>query len=388
MNRPANSPLNPRICILGGGFAGLYSALALAKISLLQQWEIVLIDQRDRFEFSPLLYELISGELEAWEIAPPYLQLLRNWPITVYCDRIEAINLNARQVQLRDRGPLNYTYLIIALGVESRLPPHPDVLTFRSLADVEKLKAELERFKHQSSLDISIIGAGASGIELACKLCDRLGPRQQIHLIHRGSQLLPELSPPIRKAAERAINQRRIRLSLNTNVEKIQHQGDFQLQLTQHEQSFRETSHLVIWTAGTQANPLISSLPGGDRGQLRVTPELQLTRYPEVFVLGDVAATPFPNTAQVAYQQAPHVAQNLKGYIFQQPLKPFHYKHIGDMLTLGIHNGVVHSFGLTLTGRLAHLIRSLTYIQRLPTLKQSLRVFAHRLKRIFRPSSR
>ncbi|OAB55945.1 hypothetical protein AY600_13240 [Phormidium willei BDU 130791] len=387
MNRPPNSPLNPRICILGGGFAGLYSALALAKIRLLEQWQIVIIDQRDRFEFSPLLYELISGELEAWEIAPPYLQLLRNWPITVYCDRVEAINLNARQIQLRDRGSLSYTYLIIALGVESRRPPHPNVLTFRSLADVEKLKAELQRFEHQPSLNISIIGAGASGVELACKLSDHLGHRQQIHLIHRGSQLLPDFSPAIRNAAESAIHQRRIRLSLNTNVEKIQHQGDFELQLTQHEQSFRETSHLVIWTAGTQANPLISRLPGGDRGQLQVTPELQLTRYPEVFVLGDVAATPFPKTAQVAYQQASHIAQNLKSYIFQHPLKPFHYKHLGDMLTLGIHNGVVHSFGLTLTGRLGNLIRTLTYIQRLPTLQQSLRVFAHRLKRIFRRSS-
>jgi NADH dehydrogenase len=388
MNRPPNSPLNPRICILGGGFAGLYSALALAKIRLLEQWQIVLIDQRDRFEFSPLLYELISGELEAWEIAPPYLQLLRNWPITVYCDRVEAIDLNARQVQLRDRCPLGYTYLIIALGVESIIPPHPDVLTFRSLADVEKLNTELERLQHQPSLDISIVGAGASGVELACKLSDRLGDRHQIHLIHRGSHLIPQFTPQTRNAAEQAIHQRRIRVSLNTNVEKIQHQGDFQLQLTQQEQSFKETSHLVIWTAGTQANPLISRLPGGDRGQLQVNPELQLTRYPEVFVLGDVAATPFPNTAQVAYQQASHVAQNLQSYIFQHPLKPFHYKHLGDMLTLGIHNGVVHSFGITLTGRLGNLIRTLTYIQRLPTLKQSLRVFAHRLKRIFRHSSR
>ena len=71
MNRPPSSPLNPRICILGGGFAGLYSALALAKINLLEQWQIVIIDKTDRFEFSPLLYELISGELEPWEIAPP-----------------------------------------------------------------------------------------------------------------------------------------------------------------------------------------------------------------------------------------------------------------------------------------------------------------------------
>ncbi|MFO8038508.1 MAG: NAD(P)/FAD-dependent oxidoreductase [Sodalinema sp.] len=388
MNGPPNSPLNPRICIVGGGFGGVYSALALAKISILQQWEIVLIDQRDRFGFNPLLYELLSGELDPWEIAPPYLRLLRNWRITFYCDRVQAIDLNARQVQLRDRGPLNYTYLVIALGVESIIPPHPDVLTFRSLADVEKLDAELERLQHHPSLDISIVGAGASGVELACKLSDLLGDRHQIHLIHRGTHLLPQFTPQTRHVAERAIHQRQIRLSLNTSVEGIQRQGDFQLHLKQQDQSFKETSHLVIWTAGTQANPLIYTLPGGDRGQLQVTPELQLTRYPEVFVLGDVAATPFPNTAQVAYQQAPHVAQNIKSYIFQSPLKPFQYKHIGEMLTLGIHNSVVRSFGITMNGRLGHLIRTLTYIQRLPTLKQSLRVFAHRLKRVFRRPSR
>ena len=277
---------------MGGGFAGLYSALALAKINLLEQWQIVIIDKTDRFEFSPLLYELISGELEPWEIAPPYLQLLRNERISFYCDRVEDINLDARQVQLRDRGSLSYTYLIIALGLERRVPPHPDVLSFRRLADVERLNAELERLQHQPSLDISIIGAGASGVELACKLADRLGDRHQIHLIHRGSQLLPKFSPQTRKAAQRAINKRRIRLSLNTNVKGIQHQGDFQLQLQQQEKFFKETSHLVIWTAGTQVNPLIRRLPGGEQGQLPVTPELQLTRYPEVFVLGDLAATP------------------------------------------------------------------------------------------------
>lgn len=385
MNRPPSSPVNPRICILGGGFAGLYSALALAKIQLLEQWQIVVIDQTDRFEFSPLLYELISGELEAWEVAPPYLQLLRNERIRFYCDRIEAINLEARQVELRDRGPLGYTYLIIALGLESRVPPHPDVLSFRRLADVQRLEAELQRLQHQASLDISIVGAGASGVELACKLADRLGDRHQIHLIHRGPQLLPRFSPPTRKAAEGAINKRRIRLSLNTNVKGIQHQGDFQLQLQQQGKFFKETSHLVIWTAGSEISPLIRSLPGGDRGQLPVTPELQLSRYPEVFVLGDLAATPLANTAQVAYQQAPHLAKNLKSYIFQGSLKPFHYKHLGEMLTLGIHNGVVHSLGITIKGRLGNLIRTLVYIQRLPTWQQSLRVFCHRLKRLIKP---
>ncbi|NMG57186.1 NAD(P)/FAD-dependent oxidoreductase [Geitlerinema sp. P-1104] len=384
MNRPPSSPLNPRICILGGGFAGLYSALALAKIQLLEQWQIIVIDKTDRFEFSPLLYELISGELEAWEVAPPYLQLLRNERISFYCDHIEAINLEARQIQLRDRTPIAYTYLIIALGLESRVPPHPDVLSFRRLADVKRLNAELERLQHQASLDISIVGAGASGVELACKLADRLGDRHQIHLIHRGSQLLPGFSPQTRKAAERAINKRRIHISLNTNVNAIGHQGDFQLQLQQQEKSFKETSHLVIWTAGTQVNPLIRSLPGGEQGQLPVTPELQLSGYPEVFVLGDLAATPFNNSAQVAYQQAPHLAKNLKSYVFQGSLKPFRYRHLGEMLTLGIRNSVVHSFGITLTGRLGHLIRTLVYIQRLPTLRQTLTVFCHQLKRLIK----
>ena len=318
------------------------------------------------------------------KLRPPYLQLLRNERISFYCDRVEDINLDARQVQLRDRGSLSYTYLIIALGLERRVPPHPDVLSFRRLADVERLNAELERLQHQPSLDISIIGAGASGVELACKLADRLGDRHQIHLIHRGSQLLPKFSPQTRKAAQRAINKRRIRLSLNTNVKGIQHQGDFQLQLQQQEKFFKETSHLVIWTAGTQVNPLIRRLPGGEQGQLPVTPELQLTRYPEVFVLGDLAATPLANSAQVAYQQAPHLAKNLKSYVFQGPLKPFQYRHLGEMLTLGIHRGVVHSFGITLNGRLGHLIRTLVYIQRLPTLKQSLSVFCHRLKRLIK----
>jgi len=98
-----------KVCILGGGFGGLYAALYLQRFSELQ---VTLIDQNDHILFTPLLYELITNELQIWEIAPPFSKLIRQKKIKFYQDRILGADLKKQQVYLQDRGELQYDYLI------------------------------------------------------------------------------------------------------------------------------------------------------------------------------------------------------------------------------------------------------------------------------------
>lgn len=384
---PRSNPSPPRICILGGGFGGLYAALSLARARELQGWQILLVDASDRFLFSPLLYELMTGELETWEIAPPYLRLLQGSSVEFCRDTVEAVDFNRRRVRLRERGDLHYSALILGLGVEGVRPPNPDVLGFRTLHDARRLEAELQRLLPQAAPTVAIIGGGPSGVELACKLGDRLGDRGNVHLIDRSSQLLRQFAPASRRSAHRALDERSVRVSLNTSVAQLDGslERGFQLTLAGDRNTVELPADLVIWTAGTRVSKLGRSLdcPHSDRGKCLVTASLQLRDRPEVFVLGDLAEredAPLPDTAQVVYQQAGRAAANLRAYLRQRRPKPFRYLHLGEMMTLGVGVGLVHSFGIHINGTLGNLIRRLVYTQRLPTWRHRLRVLRHQLQ--------
>lgn len=380
-----NNPV--RICILGGGFGGLYTALELIKIPLICQpkYEIILIEKREHFLFTPLLYEVVTGELLNWEVAPTYKKLLAGSNVKVYQAEIQSVDLEQNLVNLENGTLLNYDFLVLAVGKETRLDIVPgaaeNAQTFRSLEDAEYLKERLRVLETSDIpvIKIAIAGAGANGVEIACKLADKLKKRGEIRLIDRGNEILKTFPQGCRTASYRALVKRGVQIDLDTNIEAIKsdaiiinHQGK-----TQNLQT-----DLVLWTGGNQSIQWVKELncQHNQQGQLIATPTLQLAEYPNVFVLGDLAeirdikGKKSPATAQAAFQQAPCAARNIWAKITGRRLKYFSYLYLGEMLTLGIKNAVVFSFGITLDGNLAGIIRRGVYIQRLPTLKHKLQV--------------
>ncbi|GAB4229787.1 MAG: NAD(P)/FAD-dependent oxidoreductase [Stanieria sp.] len=381
-----------KICILGGGFGGLYTALYLSNSDRVKsgQWEINLIEPKDNFLFTPLLYELLTEELQPWEIAPSYQKLLIGTKINFYQDQANKIDLKNRQVYLQQGQLLNYDYLVLSIGRKNKLLDLPGLnthtLTFRSLADAQRLKEKLRILEAsgRKKIRIAVIGAGANGIELACKISDRLLGKAQVLLIDRGKEILKNFSSGIKKAALKSIKNKQIQLYLETNVQQIDAE---QITLIKDEQLNTFPVDLVLWTAGTETIQLINELgcQQNSFGQLLTRPTLQLIDYPEVFALGDVAdirnskTRSVPITAQAAYQQASHAAKNLQAAIQGKQLKRFYYLHLGDMLTLGKGVAVISSFGINLSGSLAGQLRRLIYIQRLPTLRHRWQVFKNLL---------
>ena len=375
-----------QICILGGGFGGLYTALSLSKFSRARECQIILVEQKERFLFTPLLYELLTGELQPWEIAPSYQKLLRGKNIKFCQDTVAEVDLKTQKVSLESGDRLNYDYLVVAVGTKGRVARNIPgaakyALNFRSLADVEYLQARLEILLRSTrvKLRIAIIGGGPNGVELACKLADRLQPRSQIHLIDRSSEILKDFSPGVRYAAYRALNKRQIKLDLETSVKEITAES---ISLIHLNNSVTLPVDLVLWTTGVEARELISYLncQQDESGKILTLSTLQVIDYPEVFAIGDAAkihnnAQLIPTTAQAAYQQASQISKNIRAAIQSKPLKPFRYLHLGDMLTLGANVAVVASFFLVLEGSLAAIIRKLVYIQRLPTNRHRVRVF-------------
>lgn len=375
----------PTICILGGGFGGLYTALRLSQLPWNElKPQIILVDQNDHFLFSPLLYELVTGELQSWEIAPPYSELLANTEARFIQSGVKEIDVAQQQVTLSDQS-ISYDRLVLALGGETPLHQVPGsaeyALPFRTVQDAYRLEDRLRTLETSEApkIRVAVVGAGPSGVELACKLADRLGDRGRIRLIERNDQILKSAPEFNQAAAEKALEKRQVWTDLETSIESLEAK---QMTLRYKDKPDTLPVDLVLWTVGTAIAQPIQALPllHNDLGQLLTDPTLQVQDSPNIFALGDLAdcrdpqGKPNPKTAQVAIQQADCVGWNLWASLTQRPLLPFHYTHLGEMLTLGEDSAAMSGLGVQLDGPLAFMARRLIYLYRMPTLDHQLKI--------------
>jgi NADH dehydrogenase len=371
--------MNGPVVIVGGGFGGLYTALALA--SRRQHPPVLLIEPGERFVFLPLLYELLSGELRSWEIAPRYDRLLAGRGVAWLRDRVSAIDASSRTVQTAGGRSLRFSQLVVATGGDSDTFGIPGVrehaLFFRSLHDVERLQQLIEvlRQRRTELQRIALVGAGPSGVELACKLADLLHGTAVLELIEQGPTALPQARAFNREQAMAALQRRDVRLRTGLGVTAVE--AD-QLRLSDGSTLAVDAT---IWTAGLRLNPppIHPAAPADQRGRLLCTPELQLVQHPHLFAVGDgaaIAGEPLPATAQVAFQQADCLAANLLHAAAGEPLQPFHFNDLGEMVSLGIGEASLIGKGITLAGKAAFQLRRLAYLTRLPGTPHQLRVAA------------
>ncbi|AFZ44366.1 FAD-dependent pyridine nucleotide-disulfide oxidoreductase [Halothece sp. PCC 7418] len=376
-----------RICILGGGFGGLYTALRLSQLP----WdhhgvpEITLVDQRDRFLFTPLLYELLTDELQTWEIAPPFSEILADTSIEFVQGTVTDLNVKRQQVQIADQPSLNYDSLVLAMGGKTPMEMVPGAqefaFPFHSLKDAYQLEEKLRSLENsdREKIRIAIVGGGYSGVELACKLRDRVGDRGRIRIIERG-ELILKTSPDFnRETARKALVDRDVWMDTETSVERIT--AD-EITLLYKGQSDTIPVDIVAWTVGTTVPELVKNLdlPHHETGKIKVEPTLQVEGHPAIFALGDLAfcqdgsGKVVPATAQVAFQQSDYCAWNLWATLTGRPLLPFKYYNLGEMLVLGTDNASLTSQGVKLDGIVAYLARRLAYLSRMPTPEHQLTV--------------
>lgn len=381
------SDSSPSIVILGGGFGGLYTALRLSQFPWTDETRpnIVLVDQNSQFLFSPLLYELVTDELDTWEIAPPFSELLAHTPIQFKQGAVSAIDIVQQQVALASGETLTYDRLVLALGGETPLDVVPGAaehaLPFRTLADAYRLRDKLRLLEASDKpvIRVAVVGAGPSGVELTCKLADRLGDRGRIRLIDRNDRILKQSTPFNQGAAQKALDHRGVWVDLDTTLDQIQ---ETELILSYKGKQDRIPVDLVLWTVGTVIAQPIQDLPvpHAADGRVQIDPTLQVKEHPSLFALGDLAdgvdanQQVVPATAQSALQQADNAAWNVWASLSERSLLPFRYTPLGEMLTLGVDSAALSGLGLTLDGPFIYLARRLVYLYRMPTLEHQLKV--------------
>lgn len=426
--------------ILGGGFAGLFTALHLRHEHYPRS--VVLIDQNDRFCFKPLLYEYFSGELDPYQVVPRYDELLHRSGVIFVQDTVQAIDLHQRQVQLASGDSYPYSNLVLALGSVTGYfnvaGAEEHALPFRTQQDAIEIDRHLrdcldraiqleDAAQRRQLLTTVVVGGGPSGVEMTATLADLVpqwyeamgGKRDEVRvvLINHGEILQRDVNSRLRDTAEQALEQRTVpvELIIGAKVTAIQ-PSTIAYERDGHSEMLNAGT--IIWTAGTNTHPLIKSLPIPDEhrdkhGRLNVTPTLQLPDFPEVFAGGDCAVElhqvppehdsyeqpqhqpdqstsseeqhpeikPLPPTAQVAYQQGYAIAYNLRSLALGYDLKPARVNLRGTLLKLGLNESVANLFNtITVGGEAGHLIRQGTYLELLPTPLHDFKATAEWLK--------
>ena len=392
-------PMSAKIVILGGGFAGLFTALEVAGSG-----DVTLVNDVDHFLFTPMLYEYLSGEVEAWHIAPRYDELLDNNVNLVQRD-IEAVNLENQTVTLKNHPEkLNYDVLVVALGgisnyagvegaeeftIPFRKLAHADELRNRMVAALDRIPPDMAPQDVRRELTFAVVGAGASGCELSTKMSDLLVDafrRRALHgeprvlLLEMGDRVVPGMGEQIREFVDDALRQSHVEVHTQTRVVKVMSDG-----ITFEHEGNQETLNAagVVWTGGVRMNPIVEQLEveKTKRGLLMVEPTLQLTEHNNVFALGDIAffpdATPtLAGTAQLAFQQASLAGRNIKSFLEGKELHTRHFEELGEALSLGTERAAVLTGGKAFGGALARQARFALYTSRLPTWHHRLRVGA------------
>ena len=385
-----NSKILPQVVIVGGGFGGLFAAKAFDGAPV----QVTVIDRTNHHLFQPLLYQVATGSLTAPAVAAPIRNILAHQKnITVICGEVQAIH-TARRVVVLDGNEggdeeIDYDYLILASGATNNYFGNdawaeyaPSLKTLddayeirrRVLLAFEHAERERDASKRATWLTFVVIGAGATGVELAGAFAEiarhtlhgefrNFDPRNaRVVLVEGGDRVLPTYPPSLSERARLQLEHLGVTVWLGKRVSGIDASG---VQLGED----RLAARTIVWAAGVGASPLGASLgvPLDRTGHVVVGNDLSVPGHPEVMVIGDLAALPWhqptvPGIAPAAKQMGAIAAENILRRLKGQEPKPFRYRDYGMLATIG-RNAAVAEFGqLKLSGYFAWLLWLLAHI--------------------------
>jgi NADH dehydrogenase len=380
-----------RVVILGGGFGGLYAAKALKRAPV----DVTVIDRRNYHLFQPLLYQVATGSLSPGEIAAPIRSVLsKQKNANVLLGEVVDIDPAAKSVKLKDGAAISYDWLIVSTGSQGSYFGHDEWHTWapglKSIEDATMIRHKIllafeaaERTtdpdKRSAWLTFVIVGAGATGVELAGALGEianhtlkdefrSISPEDaRILIVDGGQRMLSTYPEDLSKRAEEALIKLGARVRLGSIVTAVDEDG---VTLKTPTGSTHIPSHTVIWAAGvavTDFGRLLAKRTEAETdkgGHIKVSPDLTIPKYPEIFVVGDLAAMvdaqgkPLPGVAQVAMQGGAYAAKTIAKRARGETVtsKPFHYFNKGDLAVIGRAAAVANIFGIHLSGLIAWLV--------------------------------
>jgi NADH dehydrogenase len=380
--------------VLGGGFAGAYVARLLGKQGS------TIVSRENFMLYTPILPEAASGTLEPRHVVVPLRMMCRNSNLLL--GKVQALDTSGRTVTVETEVgsfDVHYERLVVALGAVARTLPVPGLadhgLGFKDLADGIHLRnhvlrrleaAVLERDRHRAEAQLTFVfvGAGYAGVEALAELSDLVRdamrlypelprPRARWVLVDAAPKILPEIPSRLGEYAAKQLAGRGVEIHTSTTLESVS-AGSVVLSGGR-----RIPTRTLVWTAGVSPNPILRDLglPVDERGAVRVDSQLRVEDHDGLWALGDCARVPNeatpglpdPPTSQHALRQARRLARNLGGQA-----KPYRYRTLGQVATLGRHKGIALVFGLPLRGFIGWFVTRTYHLYQLPLFSRKLRV--------------
>ncbi|WP_227820179.1 NAD(P)/FAD-dependent oxidoreductase [Agromyces aureus] len=355
----------PHVVIVGGGFAGVNAAKALAKAPV----RVTLIDRRVYNTFQPLLYQVATGGLNPGDVTHFLRSLRMHQPnLDIVHEHLMEIDPDAKSVRLLDGKTIDYDYLVLANGVTTAYfgtpgaKEHAFAVYSRSQAIRirDTLFTRLEQATQQEGrtdgLHVVVVGGGATGVEMAGALAELRdqglrpaypeldGEAFRITIVQRGQEVLKPFIPKLRAYAAKQLAHRDVELCLGAGVAEVKERS---VVLTDGRTI---PSDMTIWATGVAPHEEVQywSLPLDEHDRIRVGEDLQVVGLPDVFAAGDIAIAPqdFPQLAQPAIQGGRHIGKQIIRILAGEPTEKFEYYDKGQLAIIGRRSAVGEVPGL------------------------------------------
>lgn len=394
-----------QIVILGGGFAGVYTARCLEKLLRPEEADICLVNRENYWVYQPMLPEVISGSIGLTDVVSPIRRLCPRTNLVMR--EVEEIDLKGQTVTVSPgfrprQKKIPYDYLVIALGEVTNFYGMPGMLEnampFRTLADaialrnhlihvLEEADVEEDNELRRKLLTFVVGGGGFSGVEVLAELNNFVRDVKKNYLrlrnadvrcvlVHSRERILPEMADPLALFAQKILKKRGVEIILKDRL-------------------VAATSEKAILKSGLEipCKTIISTVPSApipvlakldcakDKGSLLVTSGLDLVGYEgRVWALGDCAAIqtasgkPVPPTAQHATREASTCAINIAAAIRGGKPALFAFEGLGTLGSLGHGSAVAQILGMKISGLVAWLLWRAIYLMKIPGIKSKFRI--------------
>ena len=369
-----------RIVIVGGGLGGLELTFKLVD----DDYQVVLVDKNNYHQFPPLIYQVASGGLEPSSISFPFRRIFQGRKDFFFrMAKVESVN-TAKKTINTTVGEIEYDYLVLAFGAKTNFFGNKDIeattLPMKSVSEAMKLRntilrnlelalTEEDPARKQALMNIVVVGGGASGVEIAGAVAemkkniiardypDLDSSQMHIYLVNAVDRLLSAMDPVSSKRVERDLKE------LHVHIRQPQFATEYKDGILKTSAGLEIPTQTVIWVSGICANT-IEGFPAesiGHAGRFLTDRFCRVKGVEDVYAIGDVSLVEgdeeyplgHPQLAQVAMQQAKTVAKNFKAMLKGKELKPFRYKNLGVMATIGRNHAVAEISGKKFGGFLA-----------------------------------
>jgi NADH dehydrogenase len=393
-----------RVVIIGGGFAAVQFAKTLRSKLRAPECEILLFNRENHMVFHPLLADVAGASINADAAATPLRQMLPG--VGCRTERVQRIDLPSSEIEFDDGTGvltrLHYDHVVIACGAESNLGIIPGMtehaFPFKVMRDavdlrqhivrqMEQAEASIDPDRRRQHLSFIVVGAGFSGVEVAGEINELVRSSTRFYrnfkkedvvvtLVHSRDHILPEVAPTLGEFARKKMEKAGITIVLNTRAVAATHEG---IELNNGKMV---TGATVVCTIGTSTSPLVQHLDvPKERGRIRTAPEMRIEGQTNAWAIGDCALIvnsfdnkPSAPTGQFAERQGRQAALNLVRILKGEPTKPFRFKALGQLCSIGGYQAVAEMFGMRVSGFLAWVLWRGVYLFKLPTWSRRIKV--------------